>query len=176
MSQVKTTENNTCGGATGGCGCLLAFVSVLLLFFEDGNLAGLGSVGLAFCAILAFIAILCSVLKTKKEFPNRKSEQQTVRQFTSDDFMIKTGGSNGNISVTISGTDITHTFNELLSNGILTKEEFENVQSFWRPHKDKTQQALETLSKLHQLMKQGAISESEYNIKKWEILSEKLVK
>ena len=64
--------------------------------------------------------------------------------------------------------------NEFFSNDALTKEEWECIHSFVG-NRDKTQQILETLAKLYELKQRGAITESEYNVKKWELLSEKLV-
>jgi hypothetical protein len=67
--------------------------------------------------------------------------------------------------------------NDLYSSGVISLEEFERGKSlFLGKPQSATQQILEALSNLQQLMKQGAISESEYNMTKWDLLSGKLVK
>ena len=78
---------------------------------------------------------------------------------------------------TISITEEIQKLSELYSNGVITQEEFERGKSlFLGAPKDKSQQTLETLSNLYQLMKRGAISENEYNMTKWELLAGKLMK
>lgn len=90
--------------------------------------------------------------------------------------MICLSGYGGNVSAPNIAEEI-QKLAELHSKSIITQEEFERGKSlFLGASKDKAHQTLEALVNLHQLMKQKVISESEYNVKKWELLSGKLIK
>lgn len=65
---------------------------------------------------------------------------------------------------------------QLLIAGVITGEEFERGKSlFLGAPPDKAASAVELLQKLDALKKNGVLSESEFNVKKWEILSERLI-
>ncbi len=60
--------------------------------------------------------------------------------------------------------------------GVVTAEEFERGKTlFLGAPPDKVASALELLQGLDALRKQGVLSESEFNTKKWEVLSERLI-
>lgn len=60
--------------------------------------------------------------------------------------------------------------------GVITAEEFERGKAlFLGAPPDKAATAIELLKNLDMLKKNGVISESEFNVKKWEILSERLI-
>ena len=62
---------------------------------------------------------------------------------------------------------------ELQKQGVLTDDEFTRAKELYigRPLKD-SEKAMLLLRSLHDLFAAGALTESEYNIKKWEILSQ----
>jgi hypothetical protein len=65
---------------------------------------------------------------------------------------------------------------QLFIAGVITAEEFERGKTlFLGAAPDKAASAVELLQNLNALKQQGVISESEFNIKKWEILSERLI-
>jgi hypothetical protein len=65
----------------------------------------------------------------------------------------------------------------LHSKGFITAEEFERGKALFLGNPpDKARKLLEILATLYRMKKQGALSESEYNTKKWDLLSGKLIK
>ena len=65
----------------------------------------------------------------------------------------------------------------LNSKGLISQEEFERGKAlFLGSPPDKAKKTLEALGSLYRLMKQGALSEAEFNMKKWDLLSGKLMK
>lgn len=65
---------------------------------------------------------------------------------------------------------------QLLIAGVITGEEFERGKTlFLGAPADKAASAVELLQNLDVLKKKGVLSESEFNMKKWEILSERLI-
>ena len=65
---------------------------------------------------------------------------------------------------------------QLLIAGVITGEEFERGKTlFLGAPPDKAASAVELLQNLDALKKKGVLSESEFNVKKWEILSERLI-
>lgn len=65
---------------------------------------------------------------------------------------------------------------QLLVAGVITGEEFERGKAlFLGAPPDKAASAVELLQNLDALKKKGVLSESEFNVKKWEILSERLI-
>ena len=168
--QKSEKENKNGQGCLSGCGCLCACIFALCLFAEQDFMVVGGMMGLALCVVL----FLIDYYKTQK---HKTSNKQTPDGQTPNLWTVTLDGNNGNAKITITDSEgTTQILNELHTNGALTQGEFESGKSFWGASKNKAQQTLETLAKLHQLMKQGAISESEYNIKKWELLAEKLDK
>lgn len=66
--------------------------------------------------------------------------------------------------------------NKLFQKGVLTTEEFERGKTaFLGAGPDKARVAIELLENLASLKARGVLSESEFNVKKWEILSERLL-
>jgi len=60
----------------------------------------------------------------------------------------------------------------LAREGIITPEEFERGKELFLGHPpDRQQQALQLLGQLHELYASGVLSESEFNLKKWDVLS-----
>jgi len=65
---------------------------------------------------------------------------------------------------------------QLFLQGVLTAEEFERGKAmFLGAPPDKAASAVELLQSLNSLKVKGVLSESEFNVKKWEILSERLL-
>jgi hypothetical protein len=65
---------------------------------------------------------------------------------------------------------------QLLAAGVITEEEFERGKTLYLgAPPDKAAAAIELLQNLDTLRKRGVLSESEFNTKKWEILSEPLL-
>lgn len=65
---------------------------------------------------------------------------------------------------------------QLFLQGVLTAEEFERAKSlFLGAPPDKAAAAVDLLRNLNALKQQGVLSESEFNAKKWEVLSERLL-
>jgi len=65
---------------------------------------------------------------------------------------------------------------QLFLAGVITAEEFERGKTlFLGAPPDKAGTAVELLQNLDMLRKQGVLSQSEFNMKKWEILSERLI-
>jgi hypothetical protein len=65
---------------------------------------------------------------------------------------------------------------QLLAAGVITEEEFERGKALYLgAPPDKAAAAIELLQNLDALRKKGVLSESEFNTKKWEILSEPLL-
>ena len=65
----------------------------------------------------------------------------------------------------------------LLQTGVLTSEEFDRGKSlFLGAPPDKAAAAIELLKKLHDLREGGVITESEFNMKKWDLLSAKALR
>lgn len=79
----------------------------------------------------------------------------------------------------LSGKSITEEIEKLgklFLAGALTAEEFERGKAlFLGTPPNKAAAAVELLENLEKLRKQGALSEGEFNMKKWEILSERLL-
>ena len=66
---------------------------------------------------------------------------------------------------------------QLFLKGVITSEEFERGKAMFLGNPpDVAQQTMETLDDLYSLKQKGALSESEYNVKKWDLLSGKLIK
>jgi hypothetical protein len=64
---------------------------------------------------------------------------------------------------------------DLKSLNVLTEEEFQRAKDlFLGKPPDKREEALTILKNLHSLYKAGVLSESEFNMKKWDILSRKV--
>ena len=64
---------------------------------------------------------------------------------------------------------------QLFLKGVITAEEFERGKAlFLGSPPDVAGKTMETLNDLYRLQQKGALSESEYNIKKWDLLSGKL--
>jgi len=65
---------------------------------------------------------------------------------------------------------------QLFLKGVITPEEFERGKTlFLGTPPDRAASAVELLQSLDALKKQGVLSQSEFNMKKWEILSERLL-
>jgi hypothetical protein len=65
---------------------------------------------------------------------------------------------------------------ELHARGVITSEEFERGKGlFLGAPPDKAAAAIKLLQNLDDLKKQGVISDSEFRMKKWDILSERLI-
>jgi len=65
---------------------------------------------------------------------------------------------------------------QLVLQGVITSVEFEqSKESFLGAPPDKAATAIELLQNLDMLRKKGVLSEAEFNTKKWEILSERLI-
>jgi hypothetical protein len=64
---------------------------------------------------------------------------------------------------------------KLRADGILTDDEWDRAKSLYlgRPPQQQDD-ALRMLRNLHEMMKSGVLSESEFRTKKWELLSTKL--
>jgi len=63
---------------------------------------------------------------------------------------------------------------ELAAEGILSEDELTRAKEhFLGKPKSKQDEAVRLLQDLHQLVKQGVLSEGEFNMKKWDILSKK---
>jgi len=64
----------------------------------------------------------------------------------------------------------------LLDEGILTPEEWQSAKAQLVGLKqNQVDEAVKLLRALHELVKMGGLSEAEYNMKKWDILSQKLI-
>ena len=110
----------------------------------------------------------------QKQIRNKQHIPKYTEQSLSNDLMVCLSG---NTSAPVNTAEEIQKLNDLYSSGIISQEEFERGKAlFLGTPKDRSQQILEALSNLHQLKKQGAVSESEYNMTKWELLSGKLVK
>jgi hypothetical protein len=60
----------------------------------------------------------------------------------------------------------------LASDGVITPEEFERgKQLFLGSPPDKAQETIRLLQQLHDLHRSGVLSESEFNLKKWDLLA-----
>ena len=65
---------------------------------------------------------------------------------------------------------------ELLEEGILTPEEWQSAKrQIVGLRQDQVDETVKLLRALHQLVSTGGLTESEYNLKKWDILSQKLI-
>ena len=66
---------------------------------------------------------------------------------------------------------------QLFLKGVITAEEFERGKAMFLGNPPNVAQlTMETLDDLYSLKQKGALSESEYNVKKWDLLSGKLIK
>lgn len=66
---------------------------------------------------------------------------------------------------------------ELLVDDIITAEEFaRGKEQFLGTEPNKAAEAIELVKSLHSLFLAGSLTESEFNMKKWDILSDKLIK
>jgi hypothetical protein len=66
---------------------------------------------------------------------------------------------------------------QLFLKGMITAEEFERGKALFLGNPpDVAKKTMQTLDDLYRLQQTGALSEGEYNIKKWDLLSGKLVK
>jgi len=64
---------------------------------------------------------------------------------------------------------------QLFLKGVITAEEFERGKALFLGNPpDVAKKTMETLNDLYRLQQQGALSEGEYNMKKWDLLSGKL--
>jgi hypothetical protein len=65
---------------------------------------------------------------------------------------------------------------ELMREGILTPEEWQSAKAkIVGLKQDHVDEAVRLLRALHELMTLGGLTESEYNMKKWDVLSQKLI-
>jgi len=102
--------------------------------------------------------------------------RQYSEQSLANDLTICLSGRSESILEPKSVADEIKKLGELVSSNIITREEFERGKSlFLGSPPDKSQKILDVLANLHRLRQQGALSESEYNMKKWDLLSGKLV-
>ncbi len=64
----------------------------------------------------------------------------------------------------------------LMNSGVITQQEFQRAKAniIGKPP-SQVEEATKLLRNLHELYKGGALSESEYNLKKWDILSHRLI-
>jgi Short C-terminal domain len=98
-----------------------------------------------------------------------------------NDINAAIAGSTAKVEVTnaaaISGKSVAEEIErlgQLFLAGVVTAEEFERGKTlFLGAPADKVTSAVELLQNLYNLKKKGVLSESEFNMKKWEILSER---
>lgn len=84
--------------------------------------------------------------------------------------------SGADVDSVLSPTDEIEKLHKLFVEGVITAEEFERGKAtFLGFPPNKAAAAVELLNNLHQLWKAGALSESEFKMKKWDILSERLL-
>ena len=118
--------------------------------------------------------------------PEKYSEQSLT-----NDLLAVTGGRLGGTDTGVVKVEITNPemlqpvdvaeqvekLGQLFLKGIITAEEFERGKAlFLGSPPDLAKKTMETLNDLYRLQQKGALSEGEYNIKKWDLLSGKLVK
>jgi hypothetical protein len=98
----------------------------------------------------------------------------TEQRFANDlATLVATGQSNNsdNVATQIEKLDNLH------KNGIITQEELASGKALFLGNPPNiAAQTLDILDGLHKLKTSGALSESEYNVKKWELLSGKNLK
>ncbi|MCL2116979.1 MAG: SHOCT domain-containing protein [Planctomycetaceae bacterium] len=116
--------------------------------------------------------------------PEKYSEQSLT-----NDLLAVTGGrlnGAGVVKVEITNPEKLHPVDvaeqveklgQLFLKGVITAEEFERGKAlFLGSPPDVAKKTLETLDDLYRLQQKGALSEAEYNMKKWDLLSGKLIK
>jgi len=101
-------------------------------------------------------------------FSNEWSEQRLANDLATLSSTVVTPSSSGNIASQV------EKLGDLYNKGIITQAEFERGKAlFLGSPPDIATQTLNVLDGLHKLKTNGALSESEYNVKKWELLSGK---
>lgn len=104
------------------------------------------------------------------------SEKYSEQSLTNDLMVCLSGhgdGSGGGSSVAAEIQKL----GVLYSKGLITQEEFERGKAlFLGSPPDKAKKTLESLGSLYRLMKQGVLTEAEFNMKKWDLLSGKSIK
>ena len=178
MSKPTTSKDNPTN-KTGlyliGCGWggLFICVTALLVLFVTWEWSTFHV--LAVCVVAFIVPLLQKIwiagksIQREAERARREAERDAVNR----DILLYLQKNQSQVNT----TEEIHKLGELFSSGVITQEEFERGKSlFLGAPKDRSQEILEALSNLQQLKNQGAISESEYNMTKWELLSGKLVK
>ena len=103
------------------------------------------------------------------------SEKYSEQSLTNDLMVCLSGHGNGGGGSSVAAE--IQKLGVLYSKGLITQEEFERGKAlFLGSPPDRAKKTLEALGSLYRLMKQGALSESEFNMKKWDLLSGKLIK
>ena len=100
-----------------------------------------------------------------------RSEQQVTNEILMNSIGLGEGVAKTNVAEEIQKLSVLHT------TGVITQEEFDCGKAlFLGSPPDKVKKTMEAIANLHQLMKLGALSEGEFNMKKWDLLAGKLVK
>jgi hypothetical protein len=100
-------------------------------------------------------------------FPSLEWNEQRI---TNDQMLVSSTANSGGISI----ASQIETLDELCKNGVISQEEFERGKAlFLGSSPDIADKTLGILDSLHRLKTNGALSESEYNVKKWELLGGK---
>jgi hypothetical protein len=122
-------------------------------------------------------------LKVQEVFTIELKIGYETRSISSPFVQLKTLSSN--LESVLSGSSLarnTHNLSEALtrlsglkSEGIITEEEFERAKSgFIGSSVEVAENSIGILRQLHSLLQSGVLSESEFNMKKWDILSKKI--
>ena len=107
-------------------------------------------------------------LRTLNPFNNEWNEQRLANDLAVLSSAAVHSGSSVNVAAQI------EELGKLYKSGIITQEEFDRGKAlFFGSPPDVAAKTLSILDGLHKLKTNGALSESEYNVKKWELLSEK---
>jgi len=102
------------------------------------------------------------------------SEKYSEQSLTNDLMVCLSGHGDGGDGSSVAAE--IQKLSVLYSKGLITQEEFERGKAlFLGSPPNKAKKTLEALGSLYQLMKQGALSEAEFNMKKWDLLSGKLI-
>jgi len=105
---------------------------------------------------------------TLNPFNSEWSEQRLANDLAVLSSAAVHSGSSGNVAVQI------EKLGELYKSGVITQEEFDRGKALFLGNPpDVAAKTLNILDGLHKLKTNGALSESEYNVKKWELLSGK---
>ncbi|MGH9197761.1 MAG: SHOCT domain-containing protein, partial [Acidimicrobiia bacterium] len=88
------------------------------------------------------------------------------------DFLHELDGASSKLATSSSPAGELEKLNKLRQDGALSDDDWQRAKSLYlgKPP-DKQQETFELLRNLHQLHKAGALSESEFNLKKWDVLS-----